>query len=291
MPHITLGSLIKMRKLTQIIERVRVYPKETYVQIKTNFKCGTIVTQILPIHRACARNTPLDVILALLAADPETAKKKDGAGRLPLHYAIRYGAGFKIIHALISVYPESVRLPTIDGSLPIHLACAYGDSETMPLVSSLLRTFPESIRESDGHGLLPRDCACHNPNKEYITDIIDLIDNMLETDKEILSMEDSFSLDRCHTQCIMSDNLLPRISSDEYSRTSNKTHRNNRSKYRVCVVCMDKEVSHVLIPCGHPCLCADFSTDYGLSRMKWRCPECRENIREVTKFFGRIVDE
>lgn len=57
-----------------------------------------------------------------------------------------------------------------------------------------------------------------------------------------------------------------------------------------CVVCMDQNVTHVLIPCGHISLCGSCSDTVNLRMMKWKCPECRASIRDVMRVYGRVVD-
>ena len=58
------------------------------------------------------------------------------------------------------------------------------------------------------------------------------------------------------------------------------------STTKQCVVCMDNNVSHVLVPCGHLCLCHDCASDTSLSRMGMKCPECRTDISQAMKIFG-----
>jgi serine/threonine protein kinase len=63
------------------------------------------------------------------------------------------------------------------------------------------------------------------------------------------------------------------------------------SKVKECVICMEREVTHILIPCGHPCLCEICSTTQGLHRLKSKCPECRNKFREAIRFYGKVVEE
>ena len=41
-----------------------------------------------------------------------------------------------------------------------------------------------------------------------------------------------------------------------------------------CIVCLNAEPSHVLIPCGHQCVCADCS-EILMNELRPRCPVCR----------------
>ena len=60
----------------------------------------------------------------------------------------------------------------------------------------------------------------------------------------------------------------------------------------LCVVCMDAPKTHLLLPCGHKCLCAGCAPDYaegedgdGWQRVGSRptCPMCRQPARMVTR--------
>eukprot|EP00814_Leptocylindrus_danicus_P016726 CAMPEP_0116019648 /NCGR_PEP_ID=MMETSP0321-20121206/9355_1 /TAXON_ID=163516 /ORGANISM="Leptocylindrus danicus var. danicus, Strain B650" /LENGTH=358 /DNA_ID=CAMNT_0003490245 /DNA_START=80 /DNA_END=1156 /DNA_ORIENTATION=+ len=54
----------------------------------------------------------------------------------------------------------------------------------------------------------------------------------------------------------------------------------------MCCICFDNEVSHVMIPCGHPCICRD------CARVDLReCPVCRSHVIRSIRFYGTLVDE
>lgn len=50
-----------------------------------------------------------------------------------------------------------------------------------------------------------------------------------------------------------------------------------------CSICMDSEVSHIVVPCGHACLCGGCQ-----SRVDRRagCPICRQKMTFITKIFS-----
>ena len=60
---------------------------------------------------------------------------------------------------------------------------------------------------------------------------------------------------------------------------------------KMCVVCLERAVSTVLLPCGHLSLCLVCSSQQGLSRLKRKCPECRQAIREAATIYGRVVND
>ena len=81
------------------------------------------------------------------------------------------------------------------------------------------------------------------------------------------------------------------------SRGSPATSRNDanasssHTSSKMCVICWEHPVSHILIPCGHPCLCQNCAMPRRLRRLRNKCPECRTPFREVVKFYGRLVED
>jgi len=65
----------------------------------------------------------------------------------------------------------------------------------------------------------------------------------------------------------------------------------SKSATKQCVVCLERDVRRICLPCGHPCLCEICSTEQGLRKLKHKCPECRANIRQVATIYGRVVDD
>lgn len=69
---------------------------------------------------------------------------------------------------------------------------------------------------------------------------------------------------------------------------SNNSSSQQQHQAKMCVICLSKEVSYVLVPCGHPCLCGVCSTNQGLTRMSRKCPECRQPVDKAIRFFGKV---
>jgi hypothetical protein len=51
-----------------------------------------------------------------------------------------------------------------------------------------------------------------------------------------------------------------------------------------CVVCFDAPKDHILVPCGHQCVCGACAEQLTRTRTP-TCPVCREPIRETVKVF------
>ena len=52
-----------------------------------------------------------------------------------------------------------------------------------------------------------------------------------------------------------------------------------------CVVCLDNQVTHAYIPCGHLCVCGDCVANYNTSSENNHCPLCRERSYCITKIY------
>lgn len=58
-----------------------------------------------------------------------------------------------------------------------------------------------------------------------------------------------------------------------------------------CVLCMDKAATHVMVPCGHVCLCDTCATPGSLMRLHRQCPICRAAIQQTVRIYGaRVVN-
>ena len=63
------------------------------------------------------------------------------------------------------------------------------------------------------------------------------------------------------------------------------------SSTKQCVVCLEKDVRRICLPCGHPCLCEICSTTQGLRKLQRKCPECRGIIKQVVTIYARVVND
>jgi len=59
-----------------------------------------------------------------------------------------------------------------------------------------------------------------------------------------------------------------------------------KEEERLCIVCEDKPINIVLVPCGHQIMCADCSSEQE-SRGTNTCPSCRTAVTARVKTFGR----
>ena len=143
----------------------------------------------------------------------------------------------------------------------------------------------------NGHGRRPIDLAHDNHSHLCRQLIITILEN---GEKRLWDLE---GCDWLNDET-PPPNIDPNRLTDSYKQNgceqmalgaTNKSKENVQTK--LCVICMEHNVSHVCNPCGHVCLCSNCSTQNHLKLMKWRCPECRSLILGVIRFYGRVLLE
>ena len=132
---------------------------------------GAYTAKITPLHYACEQNPSVEVIRALVNADPSALRRRqEPGGQLPLHAACTWGASTDVIKLLLSACPDSADACDFLSNLPIHCAC-YSGSDTL-VVKSLLRIYPQSVWPRNHQGSSAVDIARrlgHSNRKEVIS--------------------------------------------------------------------------------------------------------------------------
>ena len=55
---------------------------------------------------------------------------------------------------------------------------------------------------------------------------------------------------------------------------------------RLCVICWDAPKTHIMLPCGHKCVCQSCAADFSCtSKGCQSCPLCRNRVEKVTRVF------
>jgi len=114
--------------------------------------------RFLPIHSACARKPPAELIAALLKAYPDGAKCVDDQGMYPLHYACGNQASREVVRQLIMAYPEAAKKADPRGMLPIHYVACWGPSSTA-VIDMILVANRDVATAQDEDGNTPMDLA------------------------------------------------------------------------------------------------------------------------------------
>jgi hypothetical protein len=125
-----LYKAISESKWEAAIAAVKKNPEEvkTWVVRKHDENPEKNMWRFLPIHSACARQPPVNVITALIAAYPEGARRVDDQGMYALHYAAGNQASRGVMRSLLMAFPDAAKLKDPRGMLPIHYLACWGPS-------------------------------------------------------------------------------------------------------------------------------------------------------------------
>ncbi len=96
---------------------------ETYAWVSKNDKRGMkLLFRRLPIHEACVRKAPPEVVIQLLAANPCCAGAKDNNGRTSLHHAFIHEVEMDVIYLLFNANRDAVEIADFWGKTPREYA-------------------------------------------------------------------------------------------------------------------------------------------------------------------------
>ena len=77
--------------------------------------------QWTPLHIACKRNPPIDIIESLIELSADSLDKFDSCNRLPIHYAADSGVSAEVYQVLVEACPKSILGVDDEGLTPLHL--------------------------------------------------------------------------------------------------------------------------------------------------------------------------
>jgi len=271
----------------------------------------------LPLHWACHVGAPEPEISALLQAFPEGAQLTEAKyGYLPLHVACKRGATEDVIASLLAAFPEAARTRDDTGNLPIHIACE-GSGITEAVIGLLLLAFPESLERVDHSGRTPLMLAFanHNPSRAVITGLLQSQPSgwrglSFPIKLKFLDLGHNPSLEHNVMTAIQRDQEENRNSLLS-TQTTNEDHdsdldgetwevegdlnvgdQNFEGKHHAqllrCVLCLYEPVSHILYPCGHPCLCEECARDH-IDTLNNVCPVGRCKFHDAIRVYGKII--
>ena len=209
-----LASLCKQRKWQAVIEHVRAHP----ISHPADLAKGQTGTKLLPLHLACEKGAPLQVIKVLLNANPSAVHAKCGPDRLPLHCLLAAAASYPLsdnaVSTLIEAYPNACRIADKDGNLPIHYACLATPCSDN-IFTSILSMYPEAAYQRNTAGDYPLHVAQSNKD--------------LKTRNTALAALDRgtlyASISHMTTLCLSKEN-------EAQKKALNKAHADERSKLK-----------------------------------------------------------
>jgi len=155
-----LYKAITESKWDNAIKAVKKNPDEakTWVVRKYEDNPTKNMWRFLPIHSACARQPPPNLISALLAAYPEGARSIDDQGMYALHYACGNQATREVIRLLLMTCPDAAKMKDPRGMLPIHHIACWGPS-SISVVDMILVANKYVGESKDEDGNTPLDLA------------------------------------------------------------------------------------------------------------------------------------
>ena len=154
---LSLTTLIKNQNWNAVRARVAQYPREAGECIQAMTRGGFLATSgFTPLHYACERRPPVEVVEALVAAwrDNVTVRLQPG-GTLPLHIACTWNASNSVIKVLTNAEPSSCRATDDLGNTPLH--CAAFSGADVSVLDILLRLHPKSVLSRNHQGSLAYD--------------------------------------------------------------------------------------------------------------------------------------
>lgn len=140
------------------IQDIHNNPDEAMTWVVRHQDDGQIMWRFLPIHSACARQPPENLINSLIGAYRQGVRCVDDQGMLPLHYACGNQGSVDVIRLLLLAYPEGAKIADPNGMLPIHYIAQWGP-DSMEAIDVLLFAYHEAINKKDVDGNTPIDLA------------------------------------------------------------------------------------------------------------------------------------
>lgn len=156
-PSVDLPTLIKGQNWEMVLMRLETNPLDAEEELKIVTRGGfTSTSGFTPLHYACERRPPAEVVEALVAACPGAVTKRSmPGGALPLHIACTWDAPVSSITTLLAADRTTCKIPDELGNLPIHSASFSGTGAHV--FESLLHAYPKASLARNNQGSLPEE--------------------------------------------------------------------------------------------------------------------------------------
>ena len=251
------------------------------------------------LHLACLHNPPGRIVRTLIDLNPEMLlTTSNPSGEVPLHCAVRCnksGPAETAVRILLERCPHAVRCQSsreYGGRTPLQLACAV--QARTSIISMLRDADPEAARTiQDANGQTAWDIAKRHRG------VLSLVWRwrvraILRSQSSIQREEARGEGGRAGTEEVRLDGLpmeVPtvNINGGAPSASSLRSSEEKASLHEgddICVVCWDGRADHVIVPCGHLCLCAKCSSYSRLrGSLQGKCPVCKRRAQSAMKVY------
>ncbi len=171
---ISMAHLIERRQWKIVLARIKQDPLEAEQELQVMTRGGFMAsTGMSPLHYACERKPPPEVVKRLVEAYPfATMTRAMPGGCLPLHIACTWGASPEAIKVLLNADSGSVRVKDELGNASIHSACFSGAN--VQILEALIKCDPKSILGRNHQGSRPID-ICKRLRHENRNAAMDLL--------------------------------------------------------------------------------------------------------------------
>jgi len=157
------------------IEALERSPREARTWVVRHYE-GTkdVMWRFLPLHSACARQPPNNLISALVNVYPDAARAVDDQGMCPLHYACGNQASREVIRTLLVANPNAAKHADPRGMLPLHHLASWGPSG-LSIIDMVLVAYREAVDVADENGNTPLELAkdADHADKDEVIEVLD----------------------------------------------------------------------------------------------------------------------
>lgn len=174
---IKLSTLIQNQKWDSVLARLEINPHEAEEELQEMTRGGFFATVgMAPLHYACERKPPVEVVQALLELYPMAIMTRTmPGGALPLHVACTWYASADVVDALLSADPGSAAKVTDElGNIALHSACFSGAG--LDVIESLVAADPKTCLVRNHQGSRPIDICkrLRHPNRRKVMALLTL---------------------------------------------------------------------------------------------------------------------
>lgn len=169
-------ELLQYQKWDAAIERLERNPVEAEHELKIMTRGGFLSSSgYHPIHYACERKTPVEVIRKLVETFPMGVLTRCmPGGALPLHAAATWGMSSDVVRELLAADPGTTKITDELGNLALHCACFSGAS--IEVVEALVKADPSSVLTRNHQGSQPIDITkrLRHDNRREVLQLLNL---------------------------------------------------------------------------------------------------------------------